>query len=340
MAVSFRNDYGVLAHPRYLEAIRRYEKQTHVPYGLDIHSHEAERLIRSVFGAEEADVHFLAGGTQTNLVLISYALRPYEAVISATTGHISVHESAAIEGTGHKVLAIEGKDGKLYPEAIRKCVALHPDEHTVKPKMVYISDSTETGTLYSKKELLDLRKVCDELNLLLYIDGARLGAALTADENDVEPSFLGKVADAFYIGGTKNGMLLGEALVLVNPDLKEDFRRHIKNRGAMLAKGYLIGIEFEEAFKDSFYFELSKKTNEMAALLKEGLLALGFVLGHSPTNQIFVSVPKPLAEALIEEFDCERWEEKENETLIRFVTSFATTEEDIRFAIKRIEELK
>ncbi len=339
MAISFRNDYGVLAHPRILEAISRNLNDVQTPYGLDEHSKNAEALILKTFGAPKGQVHFLAGGTQTNLTLISYALRPYEAVISCTSGHINVHESAAVEGSGHKILAIAGKEGKIYPSDILDCLAKHPDEHTVKPAMVYISDSTEIGTIYSKQELLDLRKVCDDHGLTLFLDGARLGAALTCDENDVEPKLLGKLADAFYVGGTKNGLLLGEALVLVNPTLQDNFRRHIKNRGAMLAKGYLLGIEFEEAFKDGLYFELAKKTNEVATLLKEGLIALGLDVAPSPTNQIFVTVKQSLAKALIKEFGCELWEDLGEKATIRFVTSFATKEEEVEEALRIIKGL-
>lgn len=339
MSISFRNDYGVLAHPRILEAISRHADEVHVPYGLDVHSKAAEALILDTFGCPKGEVHFLAGGTQSNLVLISYALRPYEGVISADTGHINVHEAAAIEGSGHKILAMPNVDGKLTPESIDECVRHCPDEHTVQPKMVYISNSTETGTIYRKAELVALRKICDERGLLLFIDGARLGAALTSLENDVEPSFLGEIADAFSIGGTKNGLLLGEALVVTNPALMPAFRRHIKNKGAMLAKGYLLGIEFEEAFKDGLYFELAKKTNQMAGMLKQGLMDLGLDLAPSPTNQIFVRADNSLAQAFIDAFGCELWERKGEETIVRFVTSFATKEEDIAEALGIVKGL-
>ena len=333
---SFRNDYGQLAHPRILQALTQYGQETNIPYGLDYHSSNAAKAICAVFGCPNASVHFLAGGTQTNMVMISAALRPFEAVIAASSGHINVHETGAVEGAGHKIFTMPAKDGKLEAKEVAKAMALNTDEHMVKPKMVYISDSTETGTIYSKAELLELRKVCDQYGLYLFVDGARLGAALTSKENDVEPSFLGQVADCFYVGGTKNGLLYGEALVIVNPALAADFRYLIKNKGAMLAKGYGVGIMFEEAFRDGLYFELAKKTNEVADLLKRGFAKLGLSMLPSPTNQIFVSLPKDKALALIEEFGCEKWSEEGDEMTIRFVTSFCSKEKDVDDALSFI----
>ena len=327
---SFRNDYGVLAHPRILEALAKANLNVEVPYGQDVHSHAAERMIKAIFGCPKANVHFIAGGTQTNLVGISLMLnKSFECVIAVETGHINVHETGAIEGSGHKVVTIPGIDGKATPENVRKACRYHCDEHMVLPKALYISNSTEIGTIYSKEELLALRKVCDELGLYLFMDGARLGAALTSEENDVPASLLGSICDAFYVGGTKNGLLFGEALVLVNERLQENARYLIKNKGAMLAKGYAVGIEFEEAFKDGLYFELAKHTNEMAKKLIAVFEKLGLKVPHSPTNQVFVCFDKSLAERLIERFGCERWAEKKEGLVIRFVTSFATTQSDI-----------
>ena len=336
MPISFKNDYGQLAHPRILEALAKANSETHIPYGLDKHSEQAASYIKETFGAPNAKVVFLAGGTQTNMVTIATALRPHEAVIAVASGHINVHETGAVEASGHKILPAQGQDGKILPEEIAAIVKAHSDEHMVRPRMVYISDSTEIGTIYSKEELLALRRVCDDFGLLLFIDGARLGSALTCDANDVEPRLLGQVADAFYVGGTKNGLLIGEALVLVNPTLQKDIRYIIKNKGAMLAKGYLLGIEFEEAFRGGFYFELARQTNVLAAKLRNGLASLGLSLGSSPTNQIFVTLPKPIALSLIDEFGCEKWEDKGGEMTIRFVVSFACEEEDIDFALDRI----
>ena len=339
MSISFKNDYGQLAHPRILEALTRYGQQTNIPYGLDSHSENASRLILDIFDARQGKTFFLAGGTQTNMVFISSVLRPFQGVLSCVSGHINVHETAAVEGAGHKIYVVPGNGGKLYPQDIENAVKANVDEHMVQIKMVYISNSTEIGTIYSRQELLALRQACDKYGLYLFIDGARLGSALTSKANDVEPSLLGKVADAFYVGGTKNGLLYGEALVIVNPGLQTDFRYHIKHKGAMLAKGYGLGIQFEEAFKDGLYFEIAKKTNDMAALLREGCLGLGLDVGISPTNQIFITFPKEVAIALINEYGCEKWEEKEDKMTIRFVTSFMTTEEEVKEALLYIKNL-
>ena len=330
---SFRNDYGVLAHPRLLDALSANGMNVEIPYGEDIHSQNAERMILDLFGCPKGKVHFLAGGTQTNLVALSSMLRfPYECVVAASSGHINVHETGAIEGGGHKVVTVPAENGKVSVGKLREIVAYHCDEHMVLPKAVYISDSTEIGTVYTKEELLGLRKACDELGLYLYLDGARLGAALTSSENDVTPKLLSEVCDAFSIGGTKNGFLFGEALVVVNQSLQENLRFLIKNKGAMLAKGYAVGIQFEEALNggnDSLYFCLAKESNRIAGLLLKGLKGLGLKVADSPTNQLFVELPSPLALSIQEIFGCEIWERKGETTVVRFVTSFASEEKDV-----------
>ena len=335
----FRNDYSYLAHPRIFKALEEINDTEQVAYGLDAHSDKAADLIRKAFACPDASVHFLAGGTQANLVFLSGVLKAYEGVIACASGHINVHESAAVEGTGHKIFTLPGKDGKLSGSDIRIAMGANPDEHTVSLKAVYISDSTETGTIYSKAELLDLRQACDEYGLYLFIDGARLGSALTSIENDVEKELIAKVADGFTIGGTKNGLMLGEALVIPNPLLQRGFRNHIKNKGAMLAKGYMVGVQFEEAFKDGFYFELAKQTNETADLLKKGLKELGIGIAPSPTNQVFVELPSGIAREIIDAFGCELWEGKGKSCVIRFVTSFKTTKEDVDEAIAKFKEI-
>lgn len=339
MKYHFRNDYSVLAHPRILSALAEYGDEENVAYGLDRHSLHAGELIKGIFGAKDAEIAFLAGGTQANLTFISYVLKPYEAVISLQSGHINVHETGAVEGTGHKIILVEGENGKMRPCDIDRAMTLHSDEHMVSPKMVYISDSTEIGTIYSRQELLDLRGACDRYGLCLFIDGARLGSALTSRANDVEPELLGKVADAFYVGGTKNGLLFGEALVLVNPALHHHFRHHIKNRGAMLAKGYAVGIQFEEAFRDGLYFDLARRTNAMADKLKEGFRKRKVDMGESPTNQIFATFEKENAQKLIDRYGCEKWEDLGEKWVIRFVTSFATEEADVQDVLKFIDRL-
>ena len=329
MRHQFTNDYSSLCHPKILEALSKINDEQNIAYGLDKHSLNAERYIKDVFESSQGQVYFISGGTMTNLLFISYALKPYEAVISLETGHINVHETGAIEGTGHKIITVKGNNGKMCPTDILNILSIYKDEHMVKPRMVYISNSTEIGTIYTRKELLDLSKVCQENDLYFYIDGARLGSALTSKENDVEPGLFGNICDAFYVGGAKNGLLLGEALVINNPLLQKGFRYHIKNKGAMISKGYLLGAVFEEAFKEGLYFDIAKKTNEIADYLKEGLKKLNIQMLDSPTNQIFATFSKKDANLLIKEYGLELWEDKKEEAVVRFVTSFTTKKEDV-----------
>lgn len=327
---SFRNDYSYLAHERIIQALSDLQNEKQIAYGLDIHSKNASRLIKDKFNARDSEVYFLAGGTQTNMTFISYCLKNYEGVISCDTGHINVHESACIEGSGHKIITVKNIDGKLTPRQINEVMKIYNDEHMVKPGMIYISNFTEIGTIYQKQELIDLYQCAKDNGLYLFIDGARLGSALTSSINDAEPSIYGQICDAFYIGGTKNGLLFGEALVINNKALQKDFRYHIKNKGAMLAKGFTVGIQFEEMFKDDLYFELAKKTNLAAIELKEVLLKHQLKVHPTYTNQIFVTLKKELALLLIDKFELEKWSEDEKEMTIRFVTSFKTTSEDIK----------
>ena len=336
----FRNDYSELADERILKALEKHLNEQHTAYGLDEHSNNAAEKIKEVFDVKNADVHFLAGGTQSNMTVISFFLRPYEAVISCDTGHINVHETGAVEASGHKIIQCKNTDGKLKAEDIEKVIKTHTNEHVVKPKMVYISNATESGTLYTKEELESIRCMCDKYSLYLFIDGARLGIALTSEACDYTPEFFGNIADIFYVGGTKNGLLIGEAIVIKNKELSTYFRYHIKNKGAMLAKGFLLGIQFEEAFKDGLYFELARKSNANAKYIKEELTKLNIDFAYdSPTNQQFIILPKEKAEKVINEFGCELWEEKEDKEIIRIVTSFATTKEDCDELIDYIKEL-
>lgn len=327
----FRNDYSETCAPEVLRALTEHGLAQSVGYGLDEHSAEASSMILRRFGVDEtaAKVHFLAGGTQTNAVILSFLLRPYEAAIACDTGHINVHETGAVEGTGHKVLTCKNKDGKLAAADVERIMALHTDEHMVKPRVVYISDTTETGTTYTAAELLALRAVCDKYGLLLFMDGARMGAALTCG-GDVDAALIGKVCDAFYVGGTKNGALFGEAAVLKNTvDPDNTFRYHIKNRCAMLAKGFVLGIQFKALFANDLYFALAAHSNATAKRIRDGLTALGIELvGNSRTNQIFLRVKKPLAEMLMDRYGVELWTDRGDEQTVRIVTSFATKEAD------------
>lgn len=325
---SFKNDYSEGAHPRILQALIESNMEQNEGYGEDKYTKQAIELLKEKMKCEDVDIHLLPGGTQTNLTSICAFLRPHEAAIAANTGHILVHETGAIEATGHKVISIDVKDGKISPEHINNVLELHTDEHMVKPKLVYISNPTEIGSIYSKSELENLSAFCKEKNLILYVDGARLGSALCSKENDMELSDLAKYTDAFYIGATKNGALIGEALVICNDSLKEDFRFIIKQRGSLLAKGKLLGIQFTELFKDNLYFELAEHANKMAYMLNEAFNEEGYsFLTHSPSNQIFPILPNELIEELQKKYLFYIWEKiDENNSAIRLVTSWATQE--------------
>jgi len=336
---SFRNDYSEGAHERILNALIKTNYEQTEGYGTDYYTENAKALLKKKMSKEDVDIHLLVGGTQANLTAISAFLRPHQAAIGADTSHINCHETGAIEATGHKVITTKTDDGKLTSELIQKVLDSHESEHMVQPKLVYISDSTELGTIYTKSELVDLHRCCKENNLLLFLDGARLGAALVSEENDMTLEDIANLTDAFYIGGTKNGALFGEALVICNNALKEDFRYYIKQKGGLLAKGRLLGIQFEELFKDDLYFELAKYANEMAILLKNALREKGYnFLTDSSTNQQFPILPNDVVKKISEKysFNIERIID-ENNTAIRLVTSWATKKE---YVLEFIEDLK
>ena len=337
---SFLCDYSEGAHPQILEALIRTNLEQTDGYGLDHHCFNAASLIQKKIGCEDVDVHFLVGGTQTNFTAISAFLRAHEAVISAKTGHIHVHETGAIEATGHKILTLATPNGKLTPKEIQAALDEHEDEHMVKPKLVYISNSTEIGSVYKKAELTQLSEICKKNNLMLFMDGARLGSALTSEENDLTLADLAEFTDAFYIGGTKNGALMGEALVICNDSLKEDFRYHMKQKGGLLAKGRLLGIQFEELFRDNLYFELASHGNKMASLLKKAFVDLGYsFLTHSPSNQIFPILPNVLIEKLEEDYSFYRWKKMdEDHAAIRLVTSWATEEAKVNEFVDKLNQ--
>ncbi|MDW2799421.1 beta-eliminating lyase-related protein [Clostridium boliviensis] len=326
---SFNNDYSEGAHPKILEAMTRTNLVQNGGYGLDEHCTRAREIIRQETGSKDADVHFIVGGTQTNLITIATALRPWQAVICVAQGHINVHETGAIEATGHKVLAMPGKEGKLTPDEIIQAFEYHTDEHMVQPKMVYISNSTEIGTQYSKAELEALHRLCREKELYLFLDGARLGSALTSTVNDLSVKDIAALTDVFYIGGTKAGALFGEALVITHPDLKPDFRFMMKQRGALLAKGWLLGIQFEELFTDGLYYELASHANDMADILREGIRNMGYTFfSPSFTNQLFPIFPESVINTLQKEFIFSIQEKEEDRSVIRLVTSWATRQEE------------
>jgi threonine aldolase len=329
---SFKNDYSEGAHPNILKALLEHNLSQEEGYGLDQHSQNAISKIKNLMDAPDADVHLVSGGTQTNLLAISAFLRPHEACIAPSTGHISTHEAGAIEATGHKLLTIDCSDGKLTPELIEPVLIEHHFEHMVKPKLVYISNPTELGTVYSKAELQNLHEFCQMKKLLFYADGARLGAALVIKDSDLTLKDMYTLTDAFFIGGTKIGALLGEALVLRNVDLKEEYRYLIKQRGALLAKGRVLGIQFEALFKDNLYFDLALHANEMAQTIANELEKEGCTfLIDSPTNQIFPIMENTVIEALSSQFGFYTWAEvDETQSAVRLVTSWATPLEEVQ----------
>ena len=340
----FQNDYSEGAHPNVLRALCDTNLCSTPGYGLDDDCRRAADAIRARFACPDADVHFLVGGTQTNQLAAAAFLRPWEAMVAADTGHINVHETGAIEATGHKAIAVPGADGKLTPAAIADAAAQHCaapgvyDEHMVLPRMVYVSDATELGTVYTKAELTALHDVCTRCGLYLFIDGARLGYGLTAPENDVALADLCVLSDVFYIGGTKVGALFGEAVVITNPALKTDFRYHIKQRGGMLAKGRLLGIQFDELFTDDLYFKISEKAVRQAKRIAKACEDAGCAFfAPSPTNQQFPIFPDTALEKLVEKYKYSYWARvDETHSAVRLCTSWATTDENVDALCKDI----
>lgn len=328
---NFRNDYSEGAHSQVLQALQDINMEGNVGYGADPHCKRAAAMIRELCECPDAAVHFFVGGTSANFTAIAAFLRPHEAVIAADTGHINVHEGGAVEGTGHKILPCPSRDGKVTPADVEHWVELSADTAMVLPRMVYISNATEVGTIYSKAELEELSACCRKHGLYLFLDGARLGTGLTAPSADLTLPDLARLCDAFYIGGTKNGALMGEAMVLVNPALQPHFFRIMKQKGAVLAKGFLLGVQFEALLKDGLYWKNACWANCMAAKLKNGLLEMGFsFFVDSPTNQIFPIIPNKLMPAMEILCHFEVWGKGENDcTVIRLVTSFATQEKDV-----------
>ena len=339
--IKFDCDYLEGCHPAILELLVKTNFEQTDGYGCDRYCEKAKKLILASCGfagkrgKNVPDVHFLVGGTQTNTTVISAVLRPHQGVVAALTGHINVHETGAIESTGHKVLSLPSKDGKLTSEQVEKYVESCENdcnyEHIVQPGMVYISLPTENGTIYSKKELSELREVCLRHDLALFIDGARLGYGLAADENDLTLSDIVSLCDVFYIGGTKIGALFGEAVVISNNAFKKDFRNIIKQRGGMLAKGRLLGIQFIALFTEGLYFRLAEHAVSAATKIKTALAAKGIkFLFDSPTNQIFPIFPDEIYEKLSKKFSFAFWEKMdERHTAVRICTSWATKDKDV-----------
>ena len=336
----FTNDYSEGCHPRILEAVSRVNLEGNFGYSTDPHCARAAELIRQKAQAPQAQVHFVCSGTQVNLIAVCAFLRPHQAVIATRLAHPCIHESGALEGTGHKVIAVPcASDAKLTPEAIRSCPDLKNDEHGVQPAMVYISNTTEMGAVYTGEELRAISQVCKEYGLYLYLDGARLGSALVC--GGASMAEIAACCDAFTIGGTKNGALFGEALVLCNPALHRDFRCILKQRGGLMAKGFLMGAQFEEFFRDGLYEELALHAAQLANRLRVGMERLGVsFLCLSPSNQQFPILPNEVLEQLRGDFHWEVIEQvSENQTGIRLVTGFATPPEAVDAWLEALAKL-
>lgn len=342
MKFSFKNDYAEGCHPKILEALAASNFEQQNGYGLDDYCKQAEQIILKKINSLGSKVFFVTGGTQANLIVISAFLRPHESVVSANTGHIFTNEAAAIEATGHKIHSIETSDGKIQPKDIQNILNAHRNiPHQVKQKLVYLSNSTELGTIYSKTELKAISEFCKENKLYLFIDGARLGQALTSETNDLTLEDIANYTDAFYLGGTKNGALVGEAIIINNPDLQEEFGYHIKQKGAMLAKGRLLGIQFLELLKDDLYFELGRKANFQAMKIKKAFQVIGCKFyTETYTNQIFPILAPNQIEVLQKDFDFYVWKIiDEEQSAVRIITSWATGDDVVEYLIEKIKTL-
>ena len=343
--IQFQCDYNEGCAPEILMRLIATNLEQNIGYGEDPHCEHARTLIREACQAPDADVHFLVGGTQANATIISSILRPYQGVIAATTGHIAVHETGAIEHSGHKVCVLHGSDGKIQAEQIRQCIQNHYNEdgpeHSVQPAMVYVSYPTEYGTLYTKQELTDIHNVCRQYQIPLFVDGARMGYGLASKESDITLPEMAKLADVFYLGGTKQGALLGEAVVITNPALKRDFRYFIKQGGGMLAKGRLLGIQFEELMQHDLYLSLARHANQQAERIRQALLQKGYKMAvPSPTNQQFFILPNSHLQKLEQKYVLGIWGQADaDHTIVRFCTSWATKKENVDQLIEDIGNL-
>lgn len=329
--ISFKNDYSEWACSNILDKLLKTNLEQEDWYGEDIYSKNARKLIKKSLEDKNVDIHFVSWWTQANLLCISSILKPYESVIAAKTWHIATHEAWAIESTGHKINTIDTNDWKLKKEDLKKILEEHTDEHMVKPKLVFISNSTEIWSIYTKKELKDLKEFCQENNLYLYLDWARLASALSSKYNDIKFWDLTKLLDIFYIWWTKNGALLWEAIVIVNDKLKEDFRYNMKQKWAMLAKWRILWIQFEELFQDNLYLKLWEHANNMAFKIAESIEKKWYNFLTKPeSNQIFPILPNNLIKKLSKDFDFYVWQKiDEKNFAIRIVTSWATKKEDV-----------
>lgn len=339
--IRFENDYTRGAHPRILARLVATNEEQTPGYGADSYCEKASKIIKDLCDQQSADVHFLAGGTITNLTVITSILRPHEAVIAPATGHIAVAETGAIEATGHKIITLPTATGKITAEQIRTVVDIAENVHAPRPGMIFISQSTELGGVYTKAELLAIKKVANEFEIPLFIDGARLGYGLASKECDVTLADIAKICDVFYIGGTKVGALFGEAVVIVNDKLKRDFRYIMKQRGGLFAKGRLLGVQFEEFFKDGLYDEVAQHAVKLAMQIKEALTEVGISLKYpATTNQLFIDFTDEQFELISQKYVLAPWEKIEGRTIARLCTDWSTREEDVEEFIADIRNLK
>lgn len=340
--ILFYSDYLEGCHPEILQSLQDTNYCQTPGYGVDDYCEEARNIIREICKTPDVDVHFLVGGTQTNATVISSVLRPYQGVLCADTGHINAHETGAIEHSGHKVLPLLSVDGKVAAPAVDAALESHysdeSQEHIVQPAMLYISQPTEPGTIYSLGEMQALKDVCAKWNIPLFVDGARLGYGLTSDACDMTIADLAHIADVFYIGGTKQGALFGEAVVITNDSLKKDFRYNIKQGGGMLAKGRLLGLQFSTLLRHGLYFDIARNANVQARRIREAFEAIGCkFLVDSPTNQQFPILTRELADRLAPQFGFELWRHiDENHIAVRFCTSWATTPSQVDALVEAV----
>lgn len=337
--IRFNNDYNLMAHPRVLEAIAAIKDKSYAGYGTDGWCEKAASVIKKAVQCEAAEVFFLPGATQANFIVCKAALSPIQSIICADTGHIQCHEAASIETTGHKMLALPNKDGKITAEQIREEASKYFDEgeqeFLTEPRLVYISFATEQGTIYSLQELEEISAVCKKYGMLLFVDGARLGYGLSSAENDVKLTDFARLADVFYIGGTKCGAMFGEALVIINKGLQRKFRSYMKQSGAVLAKGWLMGVQFCALMEDDLYFEITRRADELAMQIRDAFRKKGIKEAVvSPTNQQFVVLNEQQKAALSKDFTFE-----DEGNCVRFCTSWGTTQQEVDTLIAAIEKL-
>ncbi|MGD1817569.1 MAG: threonine aldolase family protein [Pleomorphochaeta sp.] len=340
---SFRNDYSELCHENILKKLAENNHAQFDGYSDDVASKRVIAQLKNILDNQDVDIHFLSGGTQTNLVAISTILKPYQGVIAADTGHIATHETGAIEATGHKVITVKGENGKIKPYMIKSVIDEHYSdesrEHAPQPAMVYISNPTELGTVYTKNELADLKTICKAYDIPLYMDGARLAQVLANKDTNISLKDLPNLCDLFYIGGTKNGALFGECLVISNEKYKKDFRYNLKQRGALLAKGFSISLQYEALFEDDLYIKLGAKSNENAKYIADELKKLNIkFLVPVESNQLFPILDNQLIEKLRKDYLFYTWQViDENNSAVRLCISWDTPNEIVK---KFIEDVK